>query len=139
MASLTVPLKLALDWKYSRVLASAASSSAEASDTGPTAVQLVPLLSEKNKVPFVLLVPVSAMPVTALSTSLTLSSPPAGGLRSTRLDTSVPTAPTGAPASSACDASTGDLLASSTGASFTGETLTVAVALLLASWPSVAV
>src|SRR4051794_36719262 len=123
MASLTVPLKLALDWKYSRVLASAASSSAEASDTEPTAVQVVPLLIEKNKVPLLLLVPVNAMPVTAPSTSLTLSSPPAGGLRSTRLETRVPTAPTGAPASSACDASTGDLLASNTGASFTAVTV----------------
>src|SRR5262245_43681606 len=58
------------------------------------------------------------MPVTApLSASVTLSSPPAGGLMSTRLDTSEPTAPTGGPASSFSAASTGVAPALSTGAS----------------------
>src|SRR5665647_3491269 len=60
-----------------------------------------------------------AMPDTgALSASVTLSSPPKGGVKSTRAATSVPTAPTGASASSLTAESTGDLVGSSTGASF---------------------
>ena len=46
MALETVPLKLALGWKYTRVAASAPSSKADESETAPTASQLVPPLVE---------------------------------------------------------------------------------------------
>ena len=49
-------------------------------------------------------------------------------MRSTKVDTSVPTAPTGAPASSFSAVSTGVSTALSTGASFTAVTLMVVVA-----------
>ena len=58
------------------------------------------------------------------STSVTLSTGPTGLAKSTRALTRVPTAPAGAPASSATVASAGDLLASSTGASLTLVTTT---------------
>ena len=111
--------------------ASAASSRAfvfETAETAFTSVQWAPLSSEYHQDPFVVDVAVRAIPVTApLSASVTLSSPLAGGLRSTRLETSVPTAPTGAPASSFSAASTGVAALLRTGASFTGVTLTVIV------------
>ena len=46
MALAIVPLKLALGWKYRRVLASAASRRAEVLLTAPSAFQLVPPLVE---------------------------------------------------------------------------------------------
>ena len=111
--------------------ASAASSRAfvfETAEPAFTSVQWAPLSSEYHQDPFVVDVAVKAIPVTApLSASVTLSSPPAGGLRSTRLETSVPTAPTGAPASSFSAASTGVAALLRTGASFTAVTLTVIV------------
>ena len=59
------------------------------------------------------------MPKSApLSTSVTLSTWPAGTAKSTKLETSVPTAPTGAPASSLIAVRTGLRLASRTGAVF---------------------
>ncbi len=71
------------------------------------------------------------MPSSApLSTSVTLSTCPAGEAKSTKLETSVPTAPDGAPESSFCAVSVGLLLLSSTGASFTALTVMVAAAVL---------
>ena len=61
------------------------------------------------------------------SASVTLSTCPDGDAKSTSEDTSVPTAPAGAPASSRTAAPAGVLVASSTGASFTGVTSNVAV------------
>ncbi len=57
---------------------------------------------------------------------MTLSTCPAGDAKSTKLETSVPTAPDGAPASSYWAVSVGLLLLSSTGASFTALTVMVA-------------
>src|ERR1043165_4349577 len=103
-----------------RVLASAASRRDDAAVGVPMAVQFVPLLVEKNQLPWAVSAAVTAIPVTTLSMSVTLSSPPAGGFRSTRLETGVPTAPLGAPGSSLIVVNVGEALASSTGASFTG-------------------
>ena len=78
--------------------------------------------------PLVVSAAVIAMPVRApASTSVTLSRPPAGGLRSTSADTRVPTAPTGAPASSFTAVSAGAAAALSTGASLTAVTTMLAV------------
>src|SRR6185369_16456755 len=99
----------------------AASRRAAPSDTAPSAVHEPPLLVEYHHVPWDPSAPVTAMPSTApASTSVTLSTWPAGEAKSTSDDTSVPTAPAGAPASSATAAPTGLFVASSTGASFTG-------------------
>jgi len=100
-----------------RVLPSAASKRADASLTLPSALQLVPLSVEIHHAPWLVSAPVTAMPSSATeSASVTLSSWPAGTAKSTRLDTSVPTAPTGAPASSLIVTNVGLLPASSTGA-----------------------
>ena len=70
---------------------------------------------------------ITAMPVCApLSTSVTLASGPP---KSTSAETRVPVAPTGMPASSFTGASTGLLLASSTGASLMAVTMMVSVRL----------
>jgi hypothetical protein len=83
------------------------------------------------------LVAVRAMPSSALlSTSPTLSTSPEGLAKSTRLETSVPTAPEGAPGSSATVASAGDLLASSTGASLTGVPVKLLVPVMASATPS---
>ena len=82
------------------MLASAASSRALLLATAPKAFQLAPLLVEYHQVPLVVSAAVTAMPSNApLSTSVTLSTCPAGEAKSTKLETSVPTAPDGAPAS----------------------------------------
>ena len=68
------------------------------------------------------------MPSSApLSTSVTLSTWPAGRAKSTRVETSVPTAPEGAPESSFWAARVGLLVLSSTGASLTAVTVRLAV------------
>src|SRR6185437_15713870 len=91
-----------------------------------TSVQWAPLSSEYHQDPFVVDVAVKAIPVAApLSASVTLLSPPTGGLRSTRLETSVPTAPTDAPAPSFSAASTGVAALLRTGASLTLVTAAV--------------
>src|SRR5438128_2696094 len=78
-----------------------------------------------------------AMPTgVALSTSLTLSTPPGAELKSTRDDTSVPTAPDGAPASSATVEPTGVLVASRTGASLTAMPVTDLDPVIAAATPS---
>ena len=77
IALATSPLKFALGWKYSRVFASAASRSAEPSETAPTAAQLVPPSVEYHHVPFVVAVAVRARPVEApVSASVTLAPAP---------------------------------------------------------------
>ena len=69
------------------------------------------------------------MPVSApASASVTLSTCPDGTAKSTRAETSVPTAPDGAPASSSTAFPAGVFVASTTGASLTAATLTVTVA-----------
>ena len=130
------------------MFASAASSSADAFDTAPTVAHVAPPLMEYHQLPLAAFTPVNAMPVTApLSASLTLSRPPAGGFKFTRLDTSVPTAPTGAPASSLTEARTGVAAALRTGASLVPVMVTVttwlavpsdetAVKLSLSDWPA---
>ncbi|MNY28273.1 hypothetical protein D3C86_1622350 [compost metagenome] len=116
------------------MFASAASSRADAPDTAPTAAQLAPPLVEYHQLPLVAFTPVNAMPVMApLSASVTLSRPPAGGFRFTRLDTSVPTAPTGAPASSLTDARAGVAAALRTGASLVPAMVTVTTRLAVPS------
>ena len=83
---------------------------------------------------------VIATPVSApLSASVTLSRPPAGGFRLTSADTNVPTAPTGAPASSFTAATTGDATALSTGASLVPVIVTFTVRLTVPPWPSLSV
>ena len=78
--------------------------------------------------PFVVSAALTATPKSAPRLgSVTLSTWPAGRAKSTRLETNVPTAPTGAPASSLIAVSTGLLLASSTGASLTAFTVRAAV------------
>ena len=73
--------------------------------------------------PLVVFAAVTAMPKSAPRLgSVTLSTWPAGTAKSTRLDTSVPTAPDGAPGSSFSAVSTGLLLASRVGAVFAGIT-----------------
>ncbi len=75
-----------------------------------------------------MLVPVNAMPTSApLSSSVTLSTPPPP-TRSTRLATSVPTTPTGAPESSVWADMTGVAAAFSAGASLTGVMVMLTVA-----------
>src|SRR5258706_300036 len=75
-----------------------------------------------------------------LSTSVTLSSPPAGVVKSTSVDTRGPTAPGGGgAASSRTDATAGDLLASRIGASFAGVPVTAFEPGVAASVPSVTV
>ena len=87
--------------------------------------------------PLAVWVPVSAMPSSApVSTSLTLSTWPAGLAKSTRLETRVPTAPEGAPASSATVASAGDWLAFSTGASLTAVPVKFLVPVRAGATPS---
>src|SRR5437667_5111 len=111
-----------------RVLASAASRRAAAAVGVPRAVQVVPLLVVKNQVPLVASAAVMAMPVTApLSMSVTLSNPPTGGLRSTRAETGVPTAPEGEPESSLTALSVGDGGVLRMGASLTLVTVRAAV------------
>ena len=74
--------------------------------------------------PFVVSAALTATPKSAPRLgSVTLSTWPAGRAKSTRLETNVPTAPTGAPASSLIAVSTGLLLASRTGAVFAGITV----------------
>ncbi len=117
MASARLPFQSADGWKYRRVPASADSRRADASLTLPMASQLPPLLVEYHQLPPLVLVAVTALPVRApLSASLTLSTCPAGVAKSTRLDTRLPTAPDGAPASSTVVASAGLFEASSVGA-----------------------
>src|SRR3990170_6129818 len=100
-----------------RVLASAASNRALLYVTAPKAYQLVPLFFEYHQVPLLVLAAVTAMPSLApASESVTLSTCPAGTAKSTRADTSVPTAPEGAPAFWLSGASTGLLEAFNTGA-----------------------
>ena len=77
IAFATGPLKFALGWKYSRVFASAASRSADPSETAPTAAQLEPPLVEYHHVPFAVAVAVRARPVNAPeSGSVTLAPAP---------------------------------------------------------------
>ena len=117
MASARLPFQLAVGWKYSRVAASADNKRAEASLTLPRACHAPPLLIEYHQLPLLVLAPVTAIPVRApASGSLTLSTWPAGLAKSTRLDTRVPTAPEGAPASSATGSRAGLLPASRVGA-----------------------
>src|SRR3954453_18250555 len=102
-----------------RLFASAASRRAPASETAPSALQVPPPLVEYHHAPFVVSAPVTATPSLApASGSATLSTWPAGATKSTRLDTKVPTAPKGAPASSLTAPSTGVFVASSVGALF---------------------
>ena len=104
-----------------RVLASAASNLAFVFVTAPKAYQLVPLFFEYHQLPLVVLAAVTAMPSLApASESVTLSTCPAGTAKSTSVDTSVPTAPEGAPAFWLSGASTGLLEAFNTGAWFSG-------------------
>src|SRR4051812_38026456 len=98
---------------------SAERSRALVADTAPSAFQLVPLLVEKYQLPFVVSAAVTAIPVSAFAlASVTLSRPPAAAGKSMRLDTSVPTAPVGTPASSSSANIAGDFVASRTGAEF---------------------
>src|SRR3989304_932653 len=99
-----------------RVLASAPSNLAFLFVTAPKAYQLVPLFFEYHQLPFVVLAAVTPMPSLApASESVTLSTCPAGTAKSTRADTSVPTAPEGAPVFWLSGASTGLLEAFNTG------------------------
>src|SRR4051794_13978599 len=80
------------------------------------------------------------MPVRGLaSTSLTLSRPPAGGVRAASAETSVPTGPAGAPASSLSALRAGLLVASSSGASLTAVIVMSKVWGGLSSTPPLAV
>src|SRR4029078_9384991 len=100
-----------------RVFASAASRRALLAATAPSAFQFAPLSVEYHHVPFVVSAAVIATPSSApASGSVTLSTWPAGLAKSTRLETRVPTAPDGAPASSFTEVSVGVLLALSVGA-----------------------
>src|SRR5580765_8202818 len=100
-----------------RVSASAARRRAPASETAPSAFHVPPPLVEYHHVPLAVLAPVTAMPSLApTSGSMTLSTCPAGEAKSTRLDTRVPTAPEGVPASSLTASSTGAFVASRVGA-----------------------
>src|SRR6476619_6379645 len=85
------------------------------------------------------MIPSIAIPVTApASPSVTLSNPPAGGFRSTNAETNVPTAPTGAGASS-ITTMVGVALVSNTGASLTAMTLIVLAAVLEFAVPSLTI
>ncbi len=86
--------------------------------------------------PFALLVAVMAMPRPGPSASVTLSKPPPPAI-STSEETSVPTAPDGAGASSLTAATMGESVASRTGAPFTVSTLIVSVELAVS--PSLSV
>src|SRR6185312_16247427 len=100
-----------------RVFASAASRRALLAVTAPSAFQFVPLSVEYHHVPLVVSAAVIATPSSApASGSVTLSTCPAGLAKSTRLDTRVPTAPDGAPASSLTAFNVGLLALSRTGA-----------------------
>ena len=102
--------------------ASAPSSRALLLATDPSAFQFVPPFVEYHHVPLLVSAAVIAIPVSApLSASVTLSTCPAGEEKSTRLETSVPTAPEGAPESSFCAVNAGLLTLSSTGAVFRGR------------------
>ncbi len=84
--------------------------------TVPRPSQVEPLSVEYHQVPLLVSAPVIAMPSWApASGSVTLLSPPPPA-KSTRLDTSVPTAPKGAPTSSFTGARTGLAAGLSTGA-----------------------
>src|SRR3954462_15128114 len=87
---------------------------------------------EYHQLPLVVSTPVSARPIGRLSGSVTLLVPPPP-IRSTRLETRGPTAPDGGGASSVSAVSTGEMEASSEGASFTavtGEMVDVAATVL---------
>ena len=87
--------------------------------------------------PFEASAAVTAMPSWApASGSATLSSPPAGAAKSTRLATRVPTAPTGAPASSLTAMSAGEAAVSRTGASLTGVTVMDTVSVSVSAPPA---
>ena len=86
---------------------------------------------EYHQAPLVVSAAVTAIPSNApLSTSLTLSTCPAGEAKSTRAETSVPTAPEGAPESSFWAVKAGLLVLSNTGASLTALTVMVATTVL---------
>ena len=123
--------------RYRRVLASAASSRALLLLTVPTWLQVVPPLVVYHQVPWLVSVAVSAMPVTApVSGSVMLAMPLP---RPTSCETRVPalTPLVGAALAADCVVSAGDLLASSTGASFTGVTVMAKVRpLTVPPWPS---
>ena len=99
------------------MLPSAASRRALLSLTAPSALQLAPPFVEYHQLPLVVSAAVTAIPSSApVSGSVTLSSCPAGEAGSTSEETSVPTAPDGAPASSLIAVSAGLFVLSSTGA-----------------------
>ena len=99
--------------------------------TAPRTFQFAPLSMEYHHTPLVVSAAVTAMPNNGpLSTSVTLSTCPDGEAKSTRLETSVPTAPDGAPASSLIAVNAGLFELSSTGALFTALTVIVAATVL---------
>ena len=121
---------MALGWKYSRVAASAASSRALSPATDPIALQLEPLLVEYHQEPLAVSTAVTAMPSNAPpSTSVTLSTCPAGEAKSTSAETSVPTAPDRARVF-ALRRQRRALSASNTGAALTALTIILAMTVL---------
>ena len=123
----TLPLAFKLGWKYTRSVG--LNSKAAVSDTAGNAVHVPPLSVEKNQLPSVVLAAVIATPSSApVSTSVW---PPVNA------ETSVPTAPDGAAASSfRVIAST---VSASTGASLTPLMVTLSVLDATRPWPSLMV